>query len=46
MAENTYDLDKEILGTYYASVCMKNTGNIEQNLKEYAESLGAQTKKR
>ena len=43
VAENTYDLDKEILGTYYASVCMKNTGNIEQNLKEYAESLGAQT---
>ena len=45
VAENTYDLDKEILGTYYASVCMKNTGNIEQNLKEYAESLGAQTEK-
>ena len=43
MAENTYDLDKEILGTYYASVCMKSTGNIEQNLKEYVESLGAQT---
>lgn len=43
VAENTYNLDKEILGTYYASVCMKNTGNIEQNLKEYAESLGAQT---
>ena len=43
VAENTYDLDKEILGTYYASVCMKNTGNIEQNLKEYVESLGAQT---
>ena len=43
VAENTYDLDKEILGTYYASVCMKSTGNIEQNLKEYVESLGAQT---
>ena len=43
VAENTYDFDKEILGTYYASVCMKNTGNIEQNLKEYVESLGAQT---
>ena len=43
VAENTYDFDKEILGTYYASVCMKSTGNIEQNLKEYAESLGAQT---
>lgn len=43
VAENTYDLDKEILGTYYASVCMKNTGNIEQNLKEYVESLGGQT---
>ena len=43
VSENTYDIDKEILGTYYASVCVKNTGNIEQNLKEYAESLGAQT---
>ena len=43
VSENTYDIDKEILGTYYASVCMKNTGNIEQNLKEYVESLGAQT---
>ena len=43
VAENTYDLDKESLGTYYASVCMKSTGNIEQNLKEYVESLGAQT---
>lgn len=43
VSENTYDIDKEILGTYYASVCIKNTGNIEQNLKEYAESLGAQT---
>ncbi|ERI95789.1 ABC transporter permease [Blautia sp. KLE 1732] len=41
--ENTYDIDKEILGTYFASVCMKNTKNIEQNLKEYAESIGAQT---
>ena len=41
--ETAYDIDKEILGTYYASVCVKNTGNIEQNLKEYAESLGAQT---
>lgn len=41
--ENTYDIDKEILGTYYASVCLKSTGNIEENLKEYAESLGAQT---
>lgn len=43
VSENTYDIDKEILGTYYASVCVKNTVNIEQNLKEYAESLGAQT---
>lgn len=43
VSENTYDIDKDILGTYYASVCVKNTGNIEQNLKEYAESLGAQT---
>ena len=43
VSENTYDIDKEILGTYYASVCVKNTGNIEQNLKEYAESRGAQT---
>lgn len=43
VSENTYDIDKEILETYYASVCVKNTGNIEQNLKEYAESLGAQT---
>lgn len=43
VSENTYDIDKEIFGTYYASVCVKNTGNIEQNLKEYAESLGAQT---
>lgn len=43
VSENTYDIDKEILGTYYASVCVKNTGNIEQNLKEYTESLGAQT---
>lgn len=43
VSENTYDIDKEILGTYYVSVCVKNTGNIEQNLKEYAESLGAQT---
>lgn len=43
VAENTYNLDKEILGTYYASVCMKSTGNIEQNLREYVESLGAQT---
>lgn len=43
VSENTYDIDKELLGTYYASVCVKNTGNIEQNLKEYAESLGAQT---
>lgn len=43
VSENTCDIDKEILGTYYASVCVKNTGNIEQNLKEYAESLGAQT---
>ena len=43
VSENTYDIDKEILGTYYASVCMKNTGNIEQNLKEYVESLVAQT---
>lgn len=43
VSENTYDIDKEILGTYYASVCVKNTGNIEQNLKEYAESFGAQT---
>lgn len=43
VSENTYDIDKEILGTYYANVCVKNTGNIEQNLKEYAESLGAQT---
>ena len=43
VTENTNDIDKEVLGTYYASVCMKSTGNIEQNLKEYAESLGAQT---
>ena len=37
------DTDKEVLGTYYASVCMKNTRNIEQELKGYVESLGAQT---
>ena len=43
VTKNTYDDDKEVSGTYYASVCMKNTGNIEQNLKEYVESLGAQT---
>ena len=41
--EVTGDTDKEVLGTYYASVCMKNTRNIEQELKGYVESLGAQT---
>lgn len=43
LIENTYNDDKEILGTYYASVCMKNTGNIEQKLKKYVENLGGQT---
>ena len=43
VTENTYDDDKEVSGTYYASVCMKNTKNIEQNLKEYVKSLGGQT---
>lgn len=43
VTKNTYDDDKEVSGTYYASVCMKNTKNIEQNLKEYVKSLGGQT---
>lgn len=43
VTENTYDDDKEVSGTYYASVCMKNTKDIEQNLKAYVKSLGGQT---
>ena len=43
VTENTYNDDKEVSGTYYASVCMKNTKNIEQNLKEYVKSFGGQT---
>lgn len=44
LKENSYNRDKEIAGTYYASVCMKNKeSHIEQTLTEYAKSLGGQT---
>lgn len=44
LKENSYNRDKEIAGTYYASVCMKNKeSNIEQTLTEYARNLGGQT---
>ena len=43
VSENTYDIDKEILGTYYASVCVKNT-ILSKILKNMQKVLGHKQK--
>ena len=39
----SYQQDGETAGTYFASVCMKNKTNVEQNLEEYVKELGGQS---
>ena len=37
---NTFSSDKEIAGTYLSAVILKNKGNIQEQLKEFARSVG------
>ena len=39
----SYQQDGETAGTYFASVCMKNKTNVEQNLVEYVKDMGGQS---
>lgn len=37
---NTFSSDREIAGTYLSAVVLKNKGNIQEQLKEFARSVG------
>lgn len=37
---NTFAKDKEIAGTYFSNVLLKNKANIQEQLKEFARSVG------
>lgn len=37
---NTFARDKEIAGTYFSNVLLKNKANVQQQLKEFARSVG------
>lgn len=37
---NTYSSDKEIAGTYLSAVVLKNKANVQEQLKEFAYSIG------